>query len=120
MSPVLVANAPSERDADPASVPDANPRTSPPRDRDAFLSTTHRRFLGQLEQLPDAHPVKVPAAAEMCSVHRTTFWRWIRSGLLPRPTKIGNVATLPLGLIRKIQREGLPPKQADRSLRTGG
>jgi hypothetical protein len=33
---------------------------------------------------------------------------------------IANVPTFPLGLIRKIQRDGLPLKQADRGLRTGG
>jgi predicted DNA-binding transcriptional regulator AlpA len=84
-------------------------------------TSTFQRFLPHLDQLPDTHPIKVPAAAEMCGVHRTTLWRWIREGLLPRPTKIGNAATFPLGLIRAIQRNGLASKKkADLSLRTGG
>jgi predicted DNA-binding transcriptional regulator AlpA len=84
-------------------------------------SRSFRRLVGQLDALPDTHPIKVPAAAEMCGVHRTTLWRWIREGLLPRPTKIGNAATFPLGLIRAIQRNGLASKKkADLSLRTGG
>jgi hypothetical protein len=53
-------------------------------------------------------------------VHRTTVWRWVKENRLPPPTKIAGVPCFPLGLIRSIQQDGTRPKQADRSLRTGG
>ncbi len=84
-------------------------------------SSAFRGLIGQIDALPDAHPVRLCVVAYLIGgVHRTTVWRWVKERRLPSPTMIANVPTFPLGLIRKIQREGLPPKQADRSLRTGG
>jgi hypothetical protein len=80
-----------------------------------------RGLIGQIDALPDSHPVRLCVVAYLIGgVHRTTVWRWVKERRLPSPTMIANVPTFPLGLIRKIQREGLPPKQAERSLRTGG
>jgi hypothetical protein len=84
-------------------------------------SSAFRGLIGQIDALPDSHPVRLCVVAYLIGgVHRTTVWRWVKERRLPSPTMIANVPTFPLGLIRKIQRDGLPPKQADRGLRTGG
>ncbi len=80
-----------------------------------------RGLAPHIDALPDSHPVRLSVAAELLGgVHRTTVWRWVREGRLPKPTSIGGVPTFMLGLIRAIQRGGLPLKKADLSLRTGG
>lgn len=30
-----------------------------------------------------------PNACELLGVHRSTLWRWVREGKLPKPTKLG-------------------------------
>lgn len=78
--------------------------------------------MSQFDTLPDSHPVRLPVAAELLGgVHRTTVWRWVREGRLPKPISIGGVPTFMLGLIRAVQRNGLESKKtADPSLRSGG
>ncbi len=85
-------------------------------------SAAVRGLAPHLDTLPDSHPVRLPVAAELLGgVHRTTVWRWVREGRLPKPISIGGVPTFMLGLIRAVQRNGLESKKtADPSLRLGG
>ncbi len=36
--------------------------------------------------------VRVAQAAQLLGVSRSTLWRWVRDGLMPRPIRLGPVA----------------------------
>jgi excisionase family DNA binding protein len=48
-------------------------------------STRDRRHV------PSARPLWIPAeeVAALLGVHRSTVWRWLEQGLIPRPRRIG-------------------------------
>lgn len=33
--------------------------------------------------------IRAPELSRMLAVHRTTLWRWVRDGHLPRPVQLG-------------------------------
>ena len=39
--------------------------------------------------IPTRQYIRAQELAAMLAVHRTTLWRWVRDGHLPRPVKLG-------------------------------
>jgi prophage regulatory protein len=39
--------------------------------------------------IPTRQYIRAQEFAAMLAVHRTTLWRWVRDGHLPRPVKLG-------------------------------
>lgn len=68
--------------------------------KSAALKPVHQRTLENFDKLPDSAkvPIEVLAARECVSVD--TIARRVRSGILPRPEKVGNTTRWRVGDIR--------------------
>lgn len=64
--------------------------------------------LRQFDTLPDSAPVDVPTTMALLGVSRTTFWRRVRDGSLPKPDRILGRLSLPAGVLRKVMRGERP------------
>lgn len=59
--------------------------------------------LAHYDQLPDSAHVRLPVVAALHGIGPATVWRWVRSGRLPAPKKIGpNVTAWRVGDLRHI------------------
>lgn len=64
-------------------------------------------MLASFDKLPDAAHVRLPVVAGVCSVGPATVWRWVKSGHLPKPVKLGpNVTAWNVGALRKAMQAG--------------
>jgi len=54
-----------------------------------LLNGVHQVNLSQFDQLPDAAFVREPVVRAFFSCSHSTLWRWVKSGLIPQPKKIG-------------------------------
>ena len=53
-----------------------------------------------------------PSVCEMCAISRATLYRWVRSGLFPRPIRMGrNSVAWPSSAIEQWQRERMLTSQ---------
>ena len=62
------------------------------------------------DTLPDSAPVDVPTTMALLGVSRTTFWRRVRDGGLPKPDRILGRLSLPAGVLRQVMRGERPAK----------
>lgn len=45
--------------------------------------------LAQFDSLPDSAHVRLPVVRALHGISSPTVWRWVRSGVLPKPVKLG-------------------------------
>ena len=45
--------------------------------------------LSQFDSLPDSAHVRLPVVAALHGISDPTVWRWVKSGRLPSPVKLG-------------------------------
>lgn len=58
--------------------------------------------LAQFDDLPDSANVRLPVVAALNSVSEPTVWRWVKTGRLPAPKKLGpNVTAWNVGELRR-------------------
>ena len=57
--------------------------------------------LAIFDDLPDDAEVRLPVVEGLHGISGPTVWRWSKSGLLPAPTKRGNVTTWNVGRLRR-------------------
>lgn len=58
--------------------------------------------LAHFDNLPDAAHVRLPIVAALNSVGPATVWRWVKSGRLPAPVKLGpNTTAWRVGDLRR-------------------
>jgi len=59
--------------------------------------------VNSFDDLPDSALVSDREIAAVIGVNPATVWRWVQSGRLPRPTKIGTRCTRwTVGAVRKL------------------
>lgn len=59
--------------------------------------------LAQFDQLPDSAYVRLPVVAGRYGISDPTVWRWVKSGRLPAPVKIGpNTTAWRVGDLRQV------------------
>lgn len=59
--------------------------------------------LRDFDSLPDSAGVRLPVVAALKNIAPITVWRWSKCGLLPTPTKTGNVTVWNVGALRRMQ-----------------
>ncbi len=58
--------------------------------------------LAQFDNLPDAAHVRLPVVAALHGIGPATVWRWVKSGRLPAPIKLGpNTTAWQVGALRR-------------------
>ena len=58
--------------------------------------------LSQFDALPDSAHVRLPVVAALKGVGPATVWRWVKSGHLPAPVKLGpNTTAWRVGDLRR-------------------
>ncbi|MBY0235031.1 MAG: AlpA family phage regulatory protein [Burkholderiaceae bacterium] len=72
------------------------------------MSTTHERpkaipaALAQFDDLPDSANVRLPIVAALKGISAPTVWRWVKSGRIPAPRKLGpNTTAWNVGELRR-------------------
>lgn len=68
----------------------ADPRMS----RDDTMTTKNHATsipaaLAQFDSLPDSAHVRLPIVAALNGISAPTVWRWVKTGRLPQPSKLG-------------------------------
>ena len=58
--------------------------------------------LAQFDSLPDSAHVRLPTVAAWRGISPATVWRWVQTGRLPAPTKLGNVTAWKVGDLRRV------------------
>lgn len=59
--------------------------------------------LAQFDQLPDSAHVRLPVVAALRGISPPTVWRWVRTGRLPAPVKLGpNTTGWNVGELRRL------------------
>lgn len=59
--------------------------------------------LAAFDQLPDSAHVRLPIVAPLFSTSTATVWRWVKSGRLPAPKKLGpNTTAWNVGELRRV------------------
>lgn len=59
--------------------------------------------LAQFDQLPDSAHVRLPIVAALHGISAPTVWRWVKSGRLPAPMKLGpNTTAWRVGDLRRV------------------
>jgi predicted DNA-binding transcriptional regulator AlpA len=57
--------------------------------------------LSQFDSLPDAAHVRLPIVAGLNGISAPTVWRWVKTGRLPAPVKLGpNTTAWNVGALR--------------------
>jgi len=60
--------------------------------------------LAQFDQLPDSAHVRLPVVAALHGISAPTVWRWVKSGRLPAPLKLGpNTTAWRVGDLRRAE-----------------
>ncbi len=58
--------------------------------------------LAQFDSLPASAHVRLPTVAALHGIGPATVWRWVRSGRLPQPVKLGpNTTAWNVGALRQ-------------------
>ena len=58
--------------------------------------------LAHFDNLPDSAHVRLPVVAAIHSIGPATVWRWVKSGRLPAPVKLGpNTTAWRVGALRQ-------------------
>lgn len=58
--------------------------------------------LANFDKLPDSAHVRLPVVAALHGISNVTVWRWVQSGRLPAPTKLGpNTTGWRVGALRE-------------------
>ncbi len=60
------------------------------------------------DTLPDTAPVDIPTSMTLLGISRTTYWRRVRDGSLPKPDRILGRLSLPAGVLRQVMRGERP------------
>ena len=55
------------------------------------------------DTLPDAANVRLPVVCALNGITPVTAWRWARTGLLPKPIKVGGAALFNVGDLRRVR-----------------
>lgn len=50
--------------------------------------------LASFDTLPDAAHVRLPTVASLFATSPSNVWRWVKSGLIPAPKKLGPQTTV--------------------------
>lgn len=75
--------------------------TAPPRPAAAAPE------LAQFDSLPDSAHVRLPTVAALNAVGPATVWRWVKTGRLPAPVKLGpNTTGWRVGELRRAMAAG--------------
>jgi predicted DNA-binding transcriptional regulator AlpA len=62
--------------------------------------------LAHFDTLPESAHVRLPVVAALHGVGPATVWRWVRSGRLPAPVKLGpNTTAWRVGELRRVMAE---------------
>jgi len=62
--------------------------------------------LAQFDDLPDSANVRLPVVAALNGISAPTVWRWVKSGRLPAPKKLGpNTTVWNVGSLRRVMAE---------------
>ncbi len=60
--------------------------------------------LAQFDNFPDSAHVRLPVVAALNGVSEPTVWRWVKSGRLPAPKKLGpNTTAWNVGDLRRAR-----------------
>jgi predicted DNA-binding transcriptional regulator AlpA len=69
--------------------------------------------LAQFDNLPDSAHVRLPIVAALNGISDPTVWRWVKSGRLPQPVKLGpNTTAWQVGSLRRARQEACAEVQA--------
>lgn len=68
--------------------------------------------LRDFDSLPDSAGVRMPVVAALNNVSEMTVRRWTERGLLPMPTKKGNVTIWNVGALRRSMKSARPAMEA--------
>jgi hypothetical protein len=55
------------------------------------------------DRLPDAAGISVSAVAALEGISMVTAWRWMKTGLLPKPQVVGGVHRINVGELRQCR-----------------
>ena len=59
--------------------------------------------LAQFDTLPESAHVRLPVVAALHGIGPATVWRWVKSGRLPAPVKLGpNTTAWRVGELRRV------------------
>ena len=59
--------------------------------------------LAQFDTLPESAHVRLPVVAALHGIGPATVWRWVKSGRLPQPHKLGpNTTAWRVGELRRV------------------
>jgi len=68
--------------------------------------------LRQFDTLPNSAPVDIPTTMALLGMSRSTYWRCVRDGRLPKPDRILGRLSLPAGVLRQVMRGERPSHTA--------
>ena len=61
------------------------------------------KALSQFDKLPDSAYVRLPVVAALYGIGPATVWRWVKTGRLPQPVKLGpNTTGWRVGGLRRV------------------
>lgn len=82
----------------------ANESVSPPENfQFAQLHGTNSSMhsaVAHFDELPDCAYVRLPVVLALFGCRKTTAWRWVKSGRIPAPKKLGGTSIFQVGQLR--------------------
>lgn len=75
-----------------AASAEGRPKPAIPRDMSFHSNASSQSLpagLANFDSLPDSAHVRLPVVAGLHDISAATVWRWVKSGHLPAPVKLG-------------------------------
>jgi len=79
------------------------------------MKPSDQRAFESFDNLPDSAGVRLPVVAALFGISSATVWRWTKSDLLPRSTRVGRVTSWNVGELRsrlKTRESSIPIEEA--------